>query len=51
MTDHGRPLAFGPSRDPSAASLDQTRHLARLAEDVGLDLLAVQGPHPYQPGA
>ncbi|MFD6562746.1 LLM class flavin-dependent oxidoreductase [Micromonospora profundi] len=49
MTDYGRPLSFGLSLDPSAASLDQTRHLARLAEDVGLDLLAVQD-HPYQPG-
>lgn len=49
MTDYGRPLSFGLSLDPSAGSLDQTRRLTRLAEDGGLEYLAVQD-HPYQPG-
>ncbi|MET7439591.1 LLM class flavin-dependent oxidoreductase [Streptomyces sp. NPDC005496] len=49
MTDYKRPLSFGVSLDPSDAAWDQTRHLARLAEDLNLDYLAVQD-HPYQPG-
>ncbi|MGW0082237.1 LLM class flavin-dependent oxidoreductase [Streptomyces sp. NPDC003393] len=49
MTDYGRPLTFGLSLNPSAGSLDETRRLARLAEDGGLEYLAVQD-HPYQPG-
>lgn len=48
MTDYGHPLSFGLSLDP-AAELNGTRHLAQLAEDGGLDYLAVQD-HPYQPG-
>ena len=49
MTDYGRPLSFGVSLDPSAGAWAQTRRLARMAEDSGLDYLAVQD-HPYQPG-
>ncbi|MFF0223469.1 LLM class flavin-dependent oxidoreductase [Streptomyces sp. NPDC004629] len=48
MTDYGRPLSFGLSLDPTAGSLERTRRLTRLAEDGGLDHLAVQD-HPYQP--
>ncbi|MFG3660833.1 LLM class flavin-dependent oxidoreductase [Streptomyces sp. NPDC047706] len=47
MTDYARPLSFGLSLDPAAAP-DRTRRLARLAEDGGLDHLAVQD-HPYHP--
>lgn len=49
MTDYGRSLSFGLSLDPSAGSLSRIRHLAGLAEDGGLEYLAVQD-HPYQPG-
>ncbi|POX45795.1 LLM class flavin-dependent oxidoreductase [Streptomyces sp. Ru72] len=49
MTDYRRPLSFGVSLDPSAGAWTQTQHLARTAEDSGLDYLAVQD-HPYQPG-
>ncbi|WP_055588980.1 LLM class flavin-dependent oxidoreductase [Streptacidiphilus griseoplanus] len=49
MNDYGHPLSFGLSLDPAAESLGGTRRLARLAEDAGLDYLAVQD-HPYQPG-
>ncbi|MFG2925628.1 LLM class flavin-dependent oxidoreductase [Streptomyces sp. NPDC048305] len=49
MTDYKRPLSFGVSLDPSAAAWDQTRQLARTAEELNLDYLAVQD-HPYQAG-
>jgi alkanesulfonate monooxygenase SsuD/methylene tetrahydromethanopterin reductase-like flavin-dependent oxidoreductase (luciferase family) len=49
MTDYERPLSFGVSLDPSAGSWAHTQRLARTAEDLGLDHLAVQD-HPYQPG-
>ncbi|KIF78287.1 hypothetical protein QR77_39910 [Streptomyces sp. 150FB] len=49
MTDYKRPLSFGMSLDPSEGAWDQTRRLARTAEDLGLDYLAVQD-HPYQAG-
>lgn len=48
MTDHEHPITFGVSADPSVAALAETRRLARLAEETGLDHLAVQD-HPYQP--
>jgi alkanesulfonate monooxygenase SsuD/methylene tetrahydromethanopterin reductase-like flavin-dependent oxidoreductase (luciferase family) len=48
MTDYQRPITFGLSLDPSADQLAETRQLARIAEDGGLDYLAVQD-HPYQP--
>ncbi|GAA4579832.1 LLM class flavin-dependent oxidoreductase [Micromonospora coerulea] len=49
MTDHGHPITFGVSLDPSADRLAETRRLASTAVDGGFDLLAVQD-HPYQPG-
>src|SRR3954466_11893590 len=49
MTDYERPLSFGVSLDPSAGTWVQTQRLARTAEGLGLDYLAVQD-HPYQPG-
>lgn len=48
MTDHGHPITFGVSLDPSADRLAETTRLARTAADGGFDLLAVQD-HPYQP--
>ncbi|MET9121183.1 LLM class flavin-dependent oxidoreductase [Streptomyces sp. NPDC004528] len=49
MTDYQRPLSFGLSLDPDARAWAHTRRLARTAENLGLDHLAVQD-HPYQPG-
>ncbi|MEV1331923.1 LLM class flavin-dependent oxidoreductase [Micromonospora costi] len=49
MTDHGHPITFGLSLDPSADTLAEARHLARAAADGGLEYLAVQD-HAYQPG-
>ncbi|MDG4796107.1 LLM class flavin-dependent oxidoreductase [Micromonospora sp. WMMD1082] len=49
MNDHGHPITFGVSLDPSAENLAATRHVARTAVDGGYHLLAVQD-HPYQPG-
>jgi alkanesulfonate monooxygenase SsuD/methylene tetrahydromethanopterin reductase-like flavin-dependent oxidoreductase (luciferase family) len=40
--------AFGVSLDPSAASLAETRAAARRADELGLDLIAIQD-HPYVP--
>ena len=48
-TERGRRLRFGVSLDPAVAALAETRRLARLADDAGLDYLAVQD-HPYLPG-
>ncbi|MET9671016.1 LLM class flavin-dependent oxidoreductase [Streptomyces sp. NPDC006475] len=48
MADYKRPISFGVSLDPSAGAWDQTQRLARTAENLGLDYLAVQD-HPYQP--
>ncbi|MBQ1048751.1 LLM class flavin-dependent oxidoreductase [Micromonospora sp. C51] len=49
MNDHGHPITFGVSLDPSAENLAATRRVAQSAVDGGFDLLAVQD-HPYQPG-
>ncbi|MEU2784711.1 hypothetical protein ABZ629_23260, partial [Streptomyces sp. NPDC007110] len=42
MTDYGHELSFGLSLDPTADALEETRRLARRADDGGLDYLAVQ---------
>ncbi|MER7741908.1 LLM class flavin-dependent oxidoreductase [Streptomyces sp. NPDC096538] len=49
MTDYGHQLSFGLSLNPAADALEETRRLARRADEDGLDYLAVQD-HPYQPG-
>ena len=49
MTDYGHTLTFGISVDPSSRGLDEAFALARRADELGLDLLAVQD-HAYQPG-
>ncbi|WP_440070818.1 LLM class flavin-dependent oxidoreductase [Streptosporangium sp. OZ121] len=49
MTDYGHALTFGLSLDPEADRLDETRRLAKAADEKGLDYLAVQD-HAYQPG-
>ncbi|MBD8079886.1 LLM class flavin-dependent oxidoreductase [Cellulosimicrobium arenosum] len=48
MTDYGHPLRFGTFVTPLAADPEETVARARLAEDVGLDLVTFQD-HPYQP--
>ncbi|GEM31506.1 N5,N10-methylene tetrahydromethanopterin reductase [Nocardia neocaledoniensis NBRC 108232] len=48
MTDYGHEPVFGISIDPAAAGLDNAFKLARHADELGLDLLAVQD-HAYQP--
>jgi alkanesulfonate monooxygenase SsuD/methylene tetrahydromethanopterin reductase-like flavin-dependent oxidoreductase (luciferase family) len=45
--DYGQPLRFGVFLSPRVDSLEQTLHLARLADDAGLDLVGIQD-HPYQ---
>ncbi len=47
MPDRGRPLRFGSFLIPDAARPGETLRLARLADDLGLDLIGVQD-HPYQ---
>ncbi|WP_189699268.1 LLM class flavin-dependent oxidoreductase [Streptomyces chromofuscus] len=47
MTDYGHSLSFGLSLNPAADGLEETRRLARRADEGGLDYLAVQD-HPYQ---
>ncbi|MEV0033958.1 LLM class flavin-dependent oxidoreductase [Nocardia sp. NPDC050793] len=49
MTDYGHEPTFGISIDPSANDLGEAFELARRADELGLDLLAVQD-HAYQPG-
>ncbi|WP_406105744.1 LLM class flavin-dependent oxidoreductase [Micromonospora globbae] len=49
MTDYQHPIEFGLSLDPTADRIGETRHLARAADDSGLEYLAVQD-HVYQPG-
>ncbi|RLQ01824.1 LLM class flavin-dependent oxidoreductase [Micromonospora sp. BL1] len=49
MTDHGHELTFGGFLTPAAGQPDQVVALARLCEQVGLDLVTFQD-HPYQPG-
>ena len=44
---YGRPLAFGVSIVPASADLEVGRALARLADELGLDLIGIQD-HPYQ---
>jgi len=48
MTDYGHPLRFGTFVTPSAQDPEATVGLARLAEDLGYDLVTFQD-HPYQP--
>ncbi|UNX53651.1 LLM class flavin-dependent oxidoreductase [Georgenia sp. TF02-10] len=48
MADYGHPIRGGVFLTPAAADPQGVVALARLAEDVGLDLVALQD-HPYQP--
>jgi alkanesulfonate monooxygenase SsuD/methylene tetrahydromethanopterin reductase-like flavin-dependent oxidoreductase (luciferase family)/hemerythrin-like domain-containing protein len=48
MTDYGHDLLFGTFLTPTAADAAHVVELARLSEQVGLDLVTVQD-HPYQP--
>lgn len=48
MPDLGHPLAFGTFLTPQNADPQAPVRLARLSEDVGLDLVTFQD-HPYQP--
>ena len=48
MTDYGHGLAFGSFITPVNADPQGPVRLARLSEDVGLDLVTFQD-HPYQP--
>lgn len=47
--DYGHPLHFGVSIDPTAAGFADSLQLARQADRLGLDYLAIQD-HPYQAG-
>lgn len=47
MTDYGRPVQFGYFLTPDAASYPRLIEQARLADELGLDLIGVQD-HPYQ---
>ncbi|MQS05878.1 LLM class flavin-dependent oxidoreductase [Streptomyces alkaliphilus] len=49
MTDYGHDLRFGSFLTPRNDAPDAVVELARLSEDVGLDLVTFQD-HPYQPG-
>lgn len=49
MTDYGHELIFGGFLTPTAGQPEQVVALAKLCEQVGLDLVTFQG-HPYQPG-
>ncbi|HLR94155.1 MAG TPA: LLM class flavin-dependent oxidoreductase [Jiangellaceae bacterium] len=48
MTDYGHDLTFGTFLTPVAAGASEVVELARLTDQVGLDLVTVQD-HPYQP--
>jgi alkanesulfonate monooxygenase SsuD/methylene tetrahydromethanopterin reductase-like flavin-dependent oxidoreductase (luciferase family) len=48
MTDYGLPLQFGLFVIPSAAEIDEAATLVQVAEETGLDLIAIQD-HPYLP--
>jgi len=48
VPDYGHELEFGAFLTPSAGNADEVVALAKLADDVGLDLVAFQD-HPYQP--
>ncbi|MBF6440262.1 LLM class flavin-dependent oxidoreductase [Nocardia cyriacigeorgica] len=47
MTDYGRDLQFGVFVNPAVANLGNTLEVAELADESGLDFIAVQD-HPYQ---
>ncbi|MFF5228480.1 LLM class flavin-dependent oxidoreductase [Dactylosporangium sp. NPDC000521] len=47
MTDYGHELRFGTFLPAEAATAAETLRLARLTEELGLDLASVQD-HPYQ---
>ncbi|WP_406115137.1 LLM class flavin-dependent oxidoreductase [Streptomyces sp. NBC_01014] len=48
MPDHGHDLRFGAFLTPTPEGHGEVVRLARLADDIGLDLIGVQD-HPYQP--
>ena len=48
MPDYGHELEFGVFVNPSAADAEKAVSLAVVADEIGLDLVAVQD-HPYQP--
>ncbi|GGM08162.1 LLM class flavin-dependent oxidoreductase [Promicromonospora citrea] len=48
MTDYGHDLLFGTFITPAAGDPQRTVALARLSEELGLDLVTFQD-HPYQP--
>ena len=48
MTDYGHDLLLGSFLTPAAADPQHVVDLARLSEEVGLDLVTFQD-HPYQP--
>jgi hypothetical protein len=45
ITDYGRPLAFGFFLNPNAADYPELVEVARLVDDLGLDLIGIQD-HP-----
>jgi alkanesulfonate monooxygenase SsuD/methylene tetrahydromethanopterin reductase-like flavin-dependent oxidoreductase (luciferase family) len=47
MSDYGRPVEFGVFPTPEAAALDELLTLARVADQGGLEFVAIQD-HPYQ---
>ncbi|HEY4027448.1 MAG TPA: LLM class flavin-dependent oxidoreductase [Candidatus Dormibacteraeota bacterium] len=47
MRDYGRPLRFGWFPTPDAMGEGEVLRLARLADELGLDLIGIQD-HPYQ---
>ncbi|MDN5854294.1 MAG: LLM class flavin-dependent oxidoreductase [Actinomycetia bacterium] len=47
MADYRRPLQFGIFPSPDAGDIEETLHVARAADELGLDLVGVQD-HPYQ---
>jgi len=47
MTDYDHPLQFGYFLTPDAASYPELLRVARLVDDLGLDLIGIQD-HPYQ---
>lgn len=47
--DYGHTLEFGSFINPTSSAPQQAVELARLAEELGLDLVAFQD-HPYLPG-
>lgn len=47
MTDYSRPLQFGYFPTPDAGNYPEVLRVARLVDDLGLDLIGIQD-HPYQ---